>query len=257
MAAFGVHLGVGLTVSGVAATTALVAGLATPGQTLACLGLGTLGSLLPDLDADSSAPVKVSFTLAAVGLAFLAMFLSTDRFPSVAELLAVWVTTFLLARWLLFAVLTRVTVHRGMLHSLPAAAFFGMACAAVAHRTLDTPPLIAWTAGAFVTLGYLVHLLLDEVYSVNLFGARTRRSLGSATKLWSRRGAAASLATYLAAVAAFVLAPPPDPLVDALTDPTWQGQVRDRLWPHHGWFQAIPPRPQAISGRRANTSDHG
>jgi len=244
-----VHLGVGLSVSGVAATTALVAGLATPGQTLAYLGLGTLGSLLPDLDADSSAPVRVSFTLVAVGLAFLAMFLSADRFPSVAELLSVWVTTFLVARWLLFAVLTRVTVHRGMLHSLPAAVFFGMACTAVAHRALGAPTLTAWTAGAFVTLGYLVHLLLDEVYSVNLFGARTRRSLGSATKLWSRRGAAASLATYLAAAGAFVLAPPPGPLVNAVTSPAWRAEIRDRLWPRRGWFRPVVPSPQASDSR--------
>lgn len=215
-------------------------GLATPGETLVYLALGTLGSLLPDLDADGSAPVRASFTLAAVALAFLVMFFLAERFASVAELVVVWVFAFLLARWALFALLTRVTVHRGMLHSVPAAAFFGLAAAAAAHRGVGAPAQAAWTAGAFVAFGYLVHLLLDEAYSVNLFGARARRSLGSAFKLWSRRGPAATLATYLAAVSAFLLAPPPGPMLEAIAEPAHRREAWQRLWPRDGWFQTGP-----------------
>jgi hypothetical protein len=244
-----VHLSVGLAASGVAATAALVWGLATPGETLVYLALGTLGALLPDLDADGSAPVRASFTLAAVALAFLAMFFAAGRFPSVAELVLVWLAAFLLARWALFALLTRVTVHRGMLHSLPAAAFFGLAAAAAANRGVGAPALAAWTAGAFVTFGYLVHLLLDEVYSVNLFGARARRSLGSAFKLWSRRGPAATAATYLAAASAFLLAPPPGPLLDAIGDPAQRREAWQRLWPRDGWFRTDLV-PGACAGQR-------
>jgi len=240
LAAFSVHLSVGLAASGLAATTALVGRVATPGETLAYLALGTLGSLLPDLDADGSAPVRTSFTLAAATIAFLAMFLLAERFPTVAELVLLWVAAFLFARWALFALLTRVTVHRGMLHSVPAAAFFGLAAAAAAHRGAGAPAVAAWTAGAFVTLGYLVHLLLDEIYSVNLFGARARRSLGSALKLWSGRGPAATLAAYLAALSAFLVAPPSGPLLEAVADAGVRGEVWQRLWPREGWFRPAP-----------------
>ncbi len=249
LAAFSVHLSIGLAASGVAGTAALVWGLASPGETLVYLALGTLGALLPDLDADGSAPVRASFTLAAVALAFLAMFFSAGRFPSVAELVLVWIAAFLFARWALFALLTRVTVHRGMLHSVPAAAFFGLAAAAAAHRGLGAPAVAAWTAGAFVTFGYLIHLLLDEAYSINLFGTRARRSLGSAFKLWSRRGPAATAATYLAAASAFLLAPPPGPLLDAVGDSAQRQEAWQRLWPRDGWFRT-DPAPAPCAGQR-------
>lgn len=236
LAAFGAHLAAGLTTAGLGATAALASGLTTPPQTLACLALGTAGSLLPDLDADSSAPVKVSFNLAAAALAFLALFLAAPRFPSVAELLVVWVGVFLAGRWLLFGALARATVHRGMLHSLPAAAFFGVVTTAGAHRGLGVEAPVAWAAGSFVAAGYLVHLVLDEVYAVNLFGARTRRSLGSALKLWSRRGAGATLALYLATALALALSPSPGSFARALADPALAARIERHLWPADGWF---------------------
>jgi hypothetical protein len=246
LAAFGVHLAAGVAASGVAAAVPLAAGLAGPGETLAFLALGTLGSLLPDLDADSSAPVRVSFNLAASTVAFVAMFLLAARFPSVAELIAVWVLTFLLVRWALFGALTRFTVHRGMLHSLPAAVVFGLATTVIADRGLEVGPVLAWMLGTFVTFGYLVHLVLDEVYAVNLFGARTRRSFGSALKLWSRRGMATTLALYLAGAGVVVLAPSPSPLVTTLGDPGVVRRLAHHLWPRAGWF--------ALSSRVSGTA---
>jgi hypothetical protein len=178
----------------------------------------------------------VSFNLAAAALAFLALFLAASRFPSVAELLVVWVGVFLGARWLLFGALARATVHRGMLHSLPAAAFFGLLTTAAAHRGFGVEAPAAWTAGSFVAGGYLVHLLLDEAYAVNLFGARTRRSLGSALKLWSRRGAGATLALYLATALALALSPSPGSFARALADPALAARIERHLWPAEGWF---------------------
>jgi hypothetical protein len=209
--------------------------------------------VLPDLDADSSAPARVTFNLAAAALAFLGMFLLAARFPSLAELLVVWVATFLLARVLLFGTLARVTVHRGMLHSLPAAVLCGLAATVVAYRGLGVPARPAWMLGAFVAFGYAVHLLLDEAVAVNLFGARTRRSLGSALKLWSRRGVGATLALYLAGVAAFLAAPDPGPLARALADPALRERLERHLWPRQGWFSAArpaSPSPTAPRGAR-------
>jgi len=205
---------------------------------MACLALGTLGSILPDLDADSSAPARLTFNLAAAALAFLAMFILAARWSSLAELAVVWVAAFLLARGVLFAALARVTVHRGMLHSLPAAACFGLAATATAYRGLGVSPGLAWALGASVAGGYAFHLVLDEVYAVNLFGARTRRSLGSALKLWSRRAVAPTVALYLAAVAAFLAAPDPAPLVRAVSAPALRAHVARHLWPREGWFSA-------------------
>ena len=90
LASFGVHLAVGISASGLAAASVLAAGFAAPAEMLTYLGLGTLGSLLPDLDADNSAPLQIGFTVVSIALAFMAMFLLVDTFPSVAELVLLW-----------------------------------------------------------------------------------------------------------------------------------------------------------------------
>lgn len=227
----------GLSTSGLAATCALAANIATHEQMLAYLGLGTLGSLLPDLDADNSMPVQISFTLASIILAFAVMFLLTDTFPSIAEMLAVWFATYLSFRWLVFALFTRLTTHRGIFHSIPAAVFFGMLTAIAAEHVFAQPALQSWLSGSFVAFGYLVHLILDEIYSVNLFGMRTRRSLGSALKLWSPGSHAASVYLYAACIAAALLTPAQDTFFRVISSPQLYTDIRDRLVPTDGWFR--------------------
>jgi hypothetical protein len=247
LAAFRAHLSTGLALSGAAATTTLATGLATPRQTLLYLTLGGLGALLPDLDADGSAPTRIGLAAASLGIAFLTMFLLAGVYDSLAELVVVWVATYLAARAALFGVLTRVTVHRGMLHSLPAAACFGLATVAAAHHGLGADPATAWGAGTFVAGGYLWHLLLDELSAVNLFGARSRRSLGSALKLWSSHGAVVSLALYAAVAGLYLAAPGPADFGASVAGALQPGSIRDHLWPRDGWFQAR--RPAGGAGR--------
>jgi hypothetical protein len=241
VASFGVHLAVGLTVSGVAATCVLAANLASPSEMLALLGLGTLGSLLPDVDADNSAPVQIGFTALSVACAFAAMFAMAPRFGTVAELLVVWLATYLALRWLVFALFTRLTVHRGIFHSVPAAALGGLLTAGAAAHLLGRPPFQAWLGGSFVTLGYLVHLVLDEVSAVNLFGLRTRRSFGTALKLWSPGSHTASLYMYVACLAALSAAPAHTEFLRVMGAPDTYAGISQRLLPKGTWFSLVPP----------------
>lgn len=221
--------------SGLAATGVLAAGLATPWQTLAYLGLGTLGSLLPDLDANHSVPTRVGSVLLAIVLAFAAVLLLAETFPSVVELAAIWLISFLSLRALVFTLLTRFTIHRGVFHSLPAVALVGMLTAILATHLLRQPPLRAWLAGSFVAVGYLVHLMLDELYSVNLFGTHIRRSLGTACKLWST-SPAATLGLYLACIALYQVVPNPTPFLNTLGSAQTYAHLQRRLLPRAGWF---------------------
>ena len=84
--------------------------------------------------------------------------------------------------------------------------------------------------------GYVVHLLLDELYSLNLFGSRSKRSLGTAFKFWTPHSGAATLAVYLLCLAAFVLAPDPRPVLAHLTAHVFSADSTTRWWPEHGWF---------------------
>ncbi len=200
------------------------------------LALGTAGSLAPDLDSDQSAPVRALFTLLSIAAAFVALFLAAERYRTVAELALIWLGSFLLCRWAFFALLARMTRHRGIFHSVPAAVFSGAATAAGLYHCVDWSPLEAWLGGGFVSFGYVVHLLLDELYSINVFGSRTKRSLGTAFKFWSPRSATATLAVYVLCIGAFVLAPDPRPAWTEVATRLLSPDSETRWWPAQGWF---------------------
>jgi len=224
----------------------MLVGLATAHQMVVYFLLGIVGSLLPDVDSKSSAPVHVTFALLSTLLAFVAMFYLANAFTSVAELLLVWLATYLVFRWFVFFLFNRLTDHRGLFHSLPAAALAIVTTAAVAHRLLDLSALDAWMTGCFVGLGYLVHLLLDELYSVHLFGMRHRRSLGTALKVYRKGHPVATLSLYLAIVGTLLTTPDPTPFVQTVVDPKVRTEFQNRFLPSEGWF-----RPRPTSGLTA------
>ncbi len=236
MADFNTHLSVGIAVSGVCASAAMVAGLADRAEVLPCFLLGAIGGLLPDVDADYSTPLQIAFTLFSIVIAFLLMFAAAIHFTSLAELLLVWLAGYLAIRWGVFQLFTRHTTHRGMIHSLPVAAASGIFTAAIAYWLFELPSLKAWLYGAFVTLGFLTHLLLDEISAINLFGIRSRRSFGSAMKLWYRNSWRATLAAYIALAITLPLAPPIHDFRDAILDLSPRAMLEDKLFPEGGWF---------------------
>jgi membrane-bound metal-dependent hydrolase YbcI (DUF457 family) len=93
---------------------------------------------------------------------------------------------YLLIRFGLSELLKRYTVHRGMFHSLPAAVIAGELAFLVLPG--DDVRLRIYTAGA-VVIGYLSHLLLDEVYSFEWYHGRVRlkNSFGTALKLFGHK----------------------------------------------------------------------
>lgn len=249
MASINVHLSVGLIASGIAATAALVSGWASPAAVLPLFVLGVVGSMLPDVDADSSLPVRVVFSLLSIVVAFLVMLRSALWFSSLVELLLVWVATYAFFRFLVFALFTRLTAHRGVFHSIPATLFSGFLTAALAFQLFAVDPADAWLAGGFVAFGYLVHLALDELYSVNLFGTYTRRSLGTALKLGSRTNRAATVYVYLAMLAAYFVAPDPVRSYRELAERGGWAQLVARATPDGRWFE---PRRSKHAGRPAS-----
>ncbi len=218
----------------------LVVGLASQEQVILFFLLGTLGSLLPDMDADNSAPVQFTFSFTSILMAFFVMFFFAQVTLSVMELILIWLIAYLFFRWFIFALFTRFTRHRGIFHSIPAALFFGCLTATVAYRFFDSPPIHAWMYGIFVAFGYLVHLLLDELYSVNLFGMRTRRSLGTALKLYSRKSPPASIYLYLATIVVFIATPSTTHFMHIIGDGKTYHAIGDRLLPKDGWFSSSP-----------------
>jgi membrane-bound metal-dependent hydrolase YbcI (DUF457 family) len=89
---------------------------------------------------------------------------------------------YLLVRFGFARFLKMYTVHRGMFHSIPAAIIFGELAFLLASGDLY---MRFYKAGA-VLIGYLSHLILDEIYSVEWGrrGPRLKRSFGTALKVW-------------------------------------------------------------------------
>ncbi len=245
MANFQTHLYGGILVSGGAVLVLHGSGLATESQTLMLFGLGVLGSLLPDIDADGSAPVRAFFGVLGAALAF-AWTLPLIGRDSPLNLGLIWIGSFLAVRVLLCEAFARLTVHRGIWHSLLAAVFTALAAVNLLHWLFGQAAQAAWVGGLMVGIGYLVHLVLDEAVGVDLLGARVRRSFGTALKPWSFRDPASSLAMAAAVALVAWLAPSgdwrpglereldwsPEPLKQALA---FAAQAAERLWMLLDW----------------------
>jgi hypothetical protein len=161
----------------------------------ACLaaGLTTLGGLLPDLDSDSGVPVREMFGLAAAATPLLLF----DRIhaATLERKVVLLAAVYLFIRYVLANTFKHMTVHRGMFHSIPALLISGLATFLLYHN--PDVRLRLYLAGG-VMLGFLSHLTLDELYSVDFTGVRPRlnRYAGSALKLASPSWAA-TLSTYV------------------------------------------------------------
>ncbi len=230
MANFKTHFFVASVVSGIASVTALAAELASLGQALAYFAIGLIGGILPDIDADNSAPVRLLFNVLALGLAFLSVFYLVDQL-SIVELVLVWGGIYVSIRYLVFALFTRFTVHRGIFHSILAAVFFAGLTASVAAHGFSSPAQIAWLSGSFLFMGYLVHLTLDEVYSVDLLNRRVKKSFGSALKILSLKRVWPSLALGVATYAVLTTTPSFSAFVDTTFDSRLYQNISARLLP--------------------------
>ncbi len=148
-------------------------------------GLTTVGGLLPDLDSDSGVPVRETFGLIAtvVPLLLLRRFLHHNYPIDQALVLAAF--AYVGIRYGLAHVFKRLTVHRGMFHSLPAMVIAGLVVFLL-DKGSDLPVRLFLAGG--VMIGFLSHLVLDELYSVDFMGLKLRlnKYAGSAVKLTSK-----------------------------------------------------------------------
>jgi len=118
-------------------------------------------------------------------------------------------------------------------HSLPFAALVGVLVVLVASRAFHLAPTPAWLLGVFLTAGFLIHLALDELSSVDLLGARMKRSFGTAFKLGSRRQLLGTAVLYAGVLGLLTIAPPADRFLRDLTSrrtraaiaATWNGLI--------------------------------
>lgn len=246
MANFTTHIAVGTVVSGALATLTLAADVVAPENLVAVTMAGVLGSVLPDIDLKDSRPSRAMFSGLAVFFSFIVLFTFAHRL-SVAELWILWLGTLFLVRYVVFLIFHRMSYHRGIYHSILAALFFAFLTAAV-FRLLDRPDGVAWLAGGFMFIGYLVHLTLDEIYSVDVMDTRVKASFGTALKLWDHKHSGHSIAMALAVAAVFLLTPSMKTFLDGIRSrQVWAG-LHGRLLPKDRWFGIVDAHGHMVWG---------
>ncbi|AOY60281.1 MULTISPECIES: metal-dependent hydrolase [Desulfococcus] len=225
MADFKTHITAACAVSGLAATCLLAGGAARPEQVLLYFVLGSVGGVLPDIDADNSVPLKLTFDILSFVVAFVVMF-SQPWGDSVIELALIWVAVFLAVKYLVFSFFIRMTVHRGVIHSIPAGVTFGLTVVILLDQVRGISAGYAWMGGFFLFMGYLVHLFLDELYSIDFSGMRMRGSFGTALKFISFRDMTATLVLYAAMILLFFTAPSPGRFLRLILDKSTYAGIR-------------------------------
>jgi hypothetical protein len=223
MANFSTHVNVAFAASGVAGLVLFQAGMLSAPMFVTAVLMGTIGGLLPDLDSDNSTPLSIGFTVFALFIAFGAVIWLSARFM-LLELLVIWALSFVTVRYGVFKLFTELTVHRGCMHSIPYAFLFGLMALYWCFYGLDMSALQSWMVGLFVSFGALIHLTLDEIYSVNLTNMEMKRSFGTAMKLFDRRKWPLYVGLYAVVGLGFYYAPSHTLFVQTLTDAeAWQG----------------------------------
>jgi hypothetical protein len=107
------------------------------------------------------------------------------------------------------------------------------------HHLLGKPDGVSWLAAVFMFVGYITHLTLDEIYSVDVMDTRIKSSFGTALKLFDRRHVYASAAMAGAVVAAIMLSPRTDTFVEGLSSHSMWTGLEQRLLPTDKWFGLI------------------
>lgn len=198
--------------------------------------LCSASGMLPDLDSDSGRPLRemITFTASVVPMLLIHRFeawgMSHDAIAFAG------IAVYCLVRFGMAAVLKRLTVHRGMFHSLPAALIAGELAFLLCES--DTLEIRYFKAGA-VLLGFMSHLILDEIWSVQFrWGmVRLKSSSGTAVKLWGD-ALGPNLATYaLVGILTFL----------AVNDPIWMNRAGEN-------WQPVAGQAEHIAGRETDST---
>lgn len=156
-----------------------------------------VGGMMPDLDSETGRPVRELFALlgAVAPLLFLGRLLALLHIsPEPATMMLGIISMYLGVRYGGAWLIGKIAVHRGMFHSIPAMLIAGE----IVFLTSDAfhkPVKILFACGMMI--GFLSHLVLDEIYSVQWNGVtvKLKKSAGTAMK-WTSSSMNANILTY-------------------------------------------------------------
>ncbi len=139
---------------------------------------------MPDLDSDSGVPVRELFNVGAMVVPLLLVHNLAGHGFTLDQILALFGHMYVAIRFGLSQIFRHLTVHRGIFHSIPAMFIAGLVVFDL-HRGPTVGDRLYLAGGTM--LGFLSHLVLDELCSVDFKGKNfiLNKYAGSALKLFS------------------------------------------------------------------------
>lgn len=153
----------------------------------ACLlatGLCSVSGMLPDLDSGPGIPLRESLSFAAAFVPMLLFDRAWHMGWSHESIVLGGAAVYLLIRFGLGWFLRHYSVHRGIYHSIPVCLIF----AGLAFLLCNTGSLgLRYYKAGAVVVGFMSHLILDEIWSVERSGVgfHLKSSFGTAVKFYS------------------------------------------------------------------------
>lgn len=217
MANFHTHLSVALIITAPVATAGFMRGLYGFFELILLTVVGAVGGLLPDIDLDNSKISQIAFTTASLfGASFLTFLYASHQPLTLVGGLVLWASLVLGFKFIVFGLFSKFTKHRGMVHSVPYMAMLSLLFILLCYHQFKMSDLLSWVFGLFLFLGSLVHLILDEIYSVNVLGLKVKKSFGTAFKFFEFSRPLPYLFLYAFLLGLFVFSPPQKALLESL-----------------------------------------
>ena len=145
-------------------------------------GLCSVSGMLPDLDSDSGIPLRETSLFISAVVPILMIHRFRDLGFTAEDMAVASMLLYIAIRFVAVEFFKRYTVHRGMWHSVPAAAVAGLIAYLVMPCQSDALRVYKSLA---VVLGFMVHLVMDEIWSVDTSGGiRFKKSFGTALKFF-------------------------------------------------------------------------
>jgi len=156
--------------------------------------LVAVGGTLPDLDSDRGKPIQELTALLGAAVPFVLVRRFAEIAHSFDAIVGMGILTYLCVRYGGGWLLRKLTVHRGMFHSLPAMMIAGLATF-LAYKSPNTGVRLLMATS--VMTGFASHLMLDEWCSIDWKGLKPRlkSSAGTAIK-WAGDYPAATVVCY-------------------------------------------------------------
>jgi hypothetical protein len=230
VASFRTHIEVAALGSGMLSSACLGSDLISPSEAIVLWLAGTVGGILPDVDSDNSTSLKIVFNIISLGFIGLFFIFMHLRFTT----LVIWgscILVYCLINLVVRPAFESATIHRGIFHTIITGLLFSITVINLSFYYGKQSAFFSWMIGLFVLFGFTIHLILDEISSVDIANNKIKRSFGTAFKIVEYKNLLLSTVVILITLLCYYLAPSPNGFYQTITDVDTYHSIKNNFLP--------------------------